>query len=79
MTLSGNTEIKTIKNGTSSLDVTNTEGANFQVESNPEKAGQDSQKWRQTIFAKGFFTLTNKMTAKVLTAVASNGLDINGM
>ena len=75
LTLSGNT----IKNGTSILDVTNTEGANFQVEWNPEKAGQDSQEWKQTNYANGFFTLTNKMTAKVLTAVASNGLDINGM
>lgn len=78
-TLSGNTEIKTIKNGTSTLDVTNTEGANFQVEWNPEKAGQDSQEWKQSNYSNGFFTLTNKMTAKVLTAVASSGLDINGM
>ena len=76
-TLSG----KTINNGTLILDVTNTEGANFQVEWS-EKAGQDSQdsqEWKQSNYANGFFTLTNKMTAKVLTAVASNGLDINGM
>ena len=76
LTISGNTMI-TIKNGTMTLDVINTEGTVLKIE-----AVQDldkSQDWKKTNYANGFFTLTNKMDAKVLKAVAPNGLDIIGM
>ena len=74
-----------IKNGTSTvLDVVNTEGAHFEVKSEKtEKSDSDnSQMWKQSNYLrndKSFFTLTNKMTAKVLTAVAPNSLTIEGM
>ena len=76
-----------IENGTTSmvLDVVNTEGAHFEVKSSgkTEKSDSDnSQMWKQSNYLrndKSFFTLTNKMTAKVLTAVAPNSLTIEGM
>lgn len=74
--ISGNT---ITSDGNKILEVINTEGTNFQVKSMATPAKQDSQMWKQTNYDNGFFTLTNKMTAKVLTAVAPNDLDIIGM
>ena len=80
----------TIKNGTMTLDVINTEGTLLKIESVAESKLDKSQEWKKGVAdAKGFFTLTDKGTAKVLTAVAGtnldhptvapNGLDIIGM
>ena len=76
LTISGNT-IATIKNGTMTLDVINTEGTLLKIEAVADL--DSSQEWKKTNYANGFFTLTNKMDAKVLKAVAPNGLDIIGM
>ena len=78
LTISGNT-IATIKNGTMTLDVINTEGTLLKIEAVADKDLAKSQDWKKTNYANGFFTLTNKMDAKVLKAVAPNGLDIIGM
>ena len=75
LTISGNT----IKNGTMTLDVINTEGTLLKIEAVADKDLDNSQEWKKTNYAKEFFTLTNKMDAKVLKAVAPNGLDIIGM
>ena len=75
-----------IKNGTNTLDVINTEGTLLKIEA----VAESTQEWKRSESdAKGFFTLTDKGTAKVLTAVAGtnfdhptvapNGLDIIGM
>ena len=72
------------------LDVINTEGTLLKIESVAESKLDKSQEWKRgESNAKGFFTLTDKGTAKVLTAVAGtnldhptvapNGLDIIGM
>ena len=84
LTISGNI----IKNGTDTLDVINTEGTLLKIEAVVK--ADNSQEWKRSEKdAKGFFTLTDKGTAKVLTAVAGtnldhptvapNGLDIIGM
>ena len=61
-----------IKNGTNTLDVINTEGTLLKIEA----VAESTQEWKRSESdAKGFFTLTDKVTAKVLTAVAGTNLD----
>ena len=79
--LSGDTEITTIKSGKLNLGVVYTEGALLEVKEIPVAQNLDSdnsQMWKKSNYQQ-FFTLINKMTGKVLTAVGPNGLDIIGM
>ena len=78
--LIGDTEITTIKNRTLNLGVNYTEGALLEVTSvtSQNLDSDNSKMWKKSNYQQ-FFTLTNKMTGKVLTAVGPNGLDINGM